>query len=150
MSINTTFVMFRIPYPRSDKERKRWNREYGLNAYYAGKQWSKRKDDAALWHALTRSALSRQGLTKARVQGPVQIVYRWNDGLDIENHAAMGKMRKQYARVHVWTMRDNFRARFLFDRYGFRRDGAQRTADVEGHTVDVIRLTWTAAEAEEP
>lgn len=92
MSINTTFVMFRIPYPRSEKERKRWNREYGLNAYYAGKHWSKRKDDAALWHALTRSALSRQGLTKARVQGPVQIVYRWNDGLDIENHAAMGKM----------------------------------------------------------
>ncbi|MGN0972333.1 MAG: GNAT family N-acetyltransferase [Aristaeellaceae bacterium] len=62
-------------------------------------------------------------------------------------NAVMGKLRKQYARVHVWTMRDNLRARFLFDRFGFRRDGAQRTATVEGQTMDVIRLTYTAADA---
>ena len=61
-------------------------------------------------------------------------------------NAVMGKLKAQYARVHVWTMRDNFRARFLFDNFGFRRDCAQRTADVEGHTVDVIRLTWAAAQ----
>lgn len=62
-------------------------------------------------------------------------------------NAVMGKLKGQYARVHVWTMRDNLRVRFLFDRFGFRRDGAQRTVTVEGQTMDVIRLTWIAAEA---
>ena len=67
---------------------------------------------------------------------------------DVLMNAVMGKLKGQYARVHMWTMRDNFRVRFLFDRFGFRRDGAQRTVTVEGQTMDVIRLTWIAAEAE--
>ncbi|MGN1021136.1 MAG: GNAT family N-acetyltransferase [Aristaeellaceae bacterium] len=56
--------------------------------------------------------------------------------------AVLDKLMARYSRVHVWTMRDNFRARFLFDSFGFRRDGAQRTVTVEGQTLDVIRLTW--------
>ena len=66
---------------------------------------------------------------------------------DVLMNAVMAKLKGQYARVHVWTMRDNLRVRFLFDRFGFRRDGAQRTVTVEGQTMDVIRLTWIAAEA---
>lgn len=66
---------------------------------------------------------------------------------DVLMNAVMGKLKGQYARVHVWTMRDNLRARFLFDRFGFRRDGAQRTITVDGQTMDAIRLTWAAAEA---
>lgn len=87
-----SYARFTILYPRSDRERSRWNREYGMNAYYAGKHWSKRKDDATLWHAMTRSALSREHLTGKRFTGPVQITFRWNDRMDIENHSAMGKM----------------------------------------------------------
>ena len=66
---------------------------------------------------------------------------------DVLMNAVMAKLKGQYARVHVWTMRDNLRVRLLFDRFGFRRDGAQRTVTVEGQTMDVIRLTWIAAEA---
>ena len=66
---------------------------------------------------------------------------------DVLMNAVMAKLKGQYARVHVWTMRDNLRARFLFDRFGFRRDGAQRTITMEGQTMDAIRLTWVAAEA---
>ena len=66
---------------------------------------------------------------------------------DVLMNAVMAKLKGQYDRVHVWTMRDNLRVRFLFDRFGFRRDGAQRTVTVEGQTMDVIRLTWIAAEA---
>ena len=87
-----SYARFTIPYPRFDRERKRWNRESGLNAYYAGKHWSQRKDDATLWHAMTRSALVREKLTGQRFTSPVQITFRWNDALDVENHAAMGKM----------------------------------------------------------
>ena len=61
-------------------------------------------------------------------------------------NAVMGKLKAHYARVHVWTMRDNFRARFLFDNFGFRRDGAQRSMIVEGQTMDAIRLTYAAAQ----
>ena len=37
---------FIIPYPKSDAGKKQWNREYGLNAYWAGKHWKKRTKDA--------------------------------------------------------------------------------------------------------
>ena len=39
---------FIIRYPDSDAGKKAWNKAYGLNAIYAGKHWSKRRDDARL------------------------------------------------------------------------------------------------------
>ncbi|MGN0746792.1 MAG: GNAT family N-acetyltransferase [Aristaeellaceae bacterium] len=61
-------------------------------------------------------------------------------------NAVMGKLKARYDRVHVWTMRDNLRARFLYDHFGFRRDGTQRTMTVEGQSMDVIRLTYTVGQ----
>jgi Holliday junction resolvase RusA-like endonuclease len=83
---------FRIYYPKSKAEQKRWASEYGMNAYYAGKHWSKRKQDAEYWHLLTRSAINRQEVRKTPFDKPVVITMLWNDRLDIDNHAAMGKM----------------------------------------------------------
>ena len=83
---------FRIYYPKSKAEQKRWSKEYGMNAYYAGKHWSRRKEDAEYWHLLTRSALNRQEVRKTPFEKPVVITILWNDRLDIDNHAVMGKM----------------------------------------------------------
>ena len=83
---------FRIYYPKSKAEQKRWSSEYGMNAYYAGKHWSKRKQDAEYWHLLTRSAINRQEVRKTPFEKPVVITILWNDRLDIDNHAVMGKM----------------------------------------------------------
>lgn len=83
---------FRIYYPKSKAEQKRWAKEYGLNAYYAGKHWSKRKEDADYWHLLTISALNRCEMRRTPFEGPVEIRFLWNDRLDIDNHAVMGKM----------------------------------------------------------
>ena len=83
---------FRIYYPKSKAEQKRWAKEYGMNAYYAGKHWSRRKEDAEYWHLLTRSALNRQEVRKTPFEKPVVITILWNDRLDIDNHAVMGKM----------------------------------------------------------
>ena len=77
-----------IPYPH----RKDWAKRYGLNAYWAGKHWAQRKEDADFWHYLVRSALNRQGIYKLPYKRPVEITFTWNDRLDIDNHAAMGKM----------------------------------------------------------
>ena len=83
---------FRIPYPESKSEQKRWSKEYGLNAYYAGKHWSIRKRDAEYWHWLTRVAMDEQNVRQVPFKRPVTVTILWNDRLDIDNHAAMGKM----------------------------------------------------------
>lgn len=85
-------IEFTIDYPTTAKERKYWTREYGLNAIYAGKHWTKRQRDSQYWHILVQSALKRQGIDKNLVKGKVKISFRWNDRLDIDNHAYMGKM----------------------------------------------------------
>lgn len=83
---------FKIYYPKNKAEIKRWTKDYGMNAYYAGKHWSKRKEDADYWHLLTLSAMNRQGLRRRPFDKPVEISFKWNDRLDIDNHCVMGKM----------------------------------------------------------
>lgn len=83
---------FKIPYPKSKAGQKQWAKEYGLNAYYAGKHWSKRKNDAEFWHRLTRCCMDQQGVRLVPFKRPVVITLHYNDRLDIDNHAVMGKM----------------------------------------------------------
>ena len=83
---------FRIYYPKNKAEMRKWTSEYGMNAYYAGKHWSKRKADAEFWHLMTCSAMNRQEVRRRPFGKPVEISFLWNDRLDIDNHAIMGKM----------------------------------------------------------
>lgn len=83
---------FIIPYPKTAAGRKQWNKLYGLNAYWAGKHWAKRKEDADYWHRLVRYEMQRQNVRKAPFEKPVKITYLFNDNLDATNHAAMVKM----------------------------------------------------------
>lgn len=84
--------IIRIPYPKSPAEKKRWNKEYGMNAYYSGKHWSKRKEDADFWHTLTRAAMSKAQVRRRPFEKPVVITFLWNDKLDLDNHSIMSKM----------------------------------------------------------
>lgn len=86
------YESFRIYYPKSKAEQKRWSKEYGMNAYYSGKHWSLRKKDAEYWHLLTRSAMNKQEVRIRPFEKPVEISFLWNVRLDIDNHAIMGKM----------------------------------------------------------
>ena len=83
---------FIIPYPKSDAGKKQWNREYGLNAYWAGKHWKKRTKDAEYWHRIVRSEMERQKVRKVPFTNAVVITFYWNDRLDCSNHSAMAKM----------------------------------------------------------
>lgn len=83
---------FKIPYPPSKAGQKQWSKEYGMNAYYAGKHWSQRKRDAEFWHRIVRVYMDEQGVRRVPFKRPVIITFRWNDRLDIDNHAIMGKM----------------------------------------------------------
>ena len=71
--------------------RDRWNKRFGLNAYYAGKHWSQRKKDAEELHTLAHWAMRKAGVTKRLVKNPVKVTFFWNDNLDIDNHGALGK-----------------------------------------------------------
>ena len=84
--------IIRIPYPKTDAGRKEWNKKYSLNAYYSGKPAKLRAEDARYWHALTRASMSRAQVRKRPFDKPVVITMLWNDKLDIDNHAVMGKM----------------------------------------------------------
>lgn len=88
--INTT--EFLISYPPTKAGKTAWAKQYGLNAYWAGKHWAQRKKDADYWHALVRSELRRQGIKPRIAKNPVYVAFYHNDRLDIDNHAAIGKM----------------------------------------------------------
>lgn len=83
---------FKIYYPATPAQKKLWSSRFGMNAYYAGKHWSQRKEDAEYWHLLTRSAMNKEGVRRRPFDKPVEISFLWNDRLDIDNHAVMGKM----------------------------------------------------------
>lgn len=84
--------IFHINYPKTDAGKKAWAKNYGLNAIYAGKHWSKRREDAQLWHALTVSAMNAAHLRKRPFDKPVVLTFCWNSRLDLSNHAYMAKM----------------------------------------------------------
>ena len=79
-------IEFAIPYPTTPKGKAAWNRQYGFNAYWAGKHWAKRKADADYWHALTRQAV--KGLPPL-TEYPVIITMYFSDRMDSINHAAI-------------------------------------------------------------
>ena len=85
-------VEFIIPYPEDKREYRRWMKEYSLNAIYQGKHWSRRIDDAEYWHWLTLAQINQQIPNAKMFEKPVKVTMYWNDSLDIDNHAYMGKM----------------------------------------------------------
>jgi Holliday junction resolvase RusA-like endonuclease len=84
-------IKFEIPYPPTKKGKAAWNKRFGLNAYYAGKHWSARKRDAEELHTLTILCMRKCKIAYKPVSGPVEVRFKWNDGLDVDNHAALGK-----------------------------------------------------------
>lgn len=82
----------RIPYPNTASGKKAWNKRFGMNAYYSGKHWAERKEDADFWHHLTRAAMSKAQVRRRPFDKPVVITFCWNDRLDLDNHSIMSKM----------------------------------------------------------
>lgn len=94
-------VSFIIPYPKTAAAKRAWSREYGLNAYWSGKHWARRKADADFWHTLVRQELHRQGIAKQLAKEPVILTMYFNDRLDSINHAAMFKVIEDALKGHL-------------------------------------------------
>ncbi|SBW02531.1 hypothetical protein KL86CLO1_11661 [uncultured Eubacteriales bacterium] len=84
-------ISFTIPYPSGKKAKSAFCNRYGLNAYYAGKHWAARKTDANVLHTLTIAALNRAKIPKKIINEPIVVTFYWDDGLDVDNHAVIGK-----------------------------------------------------------
>lgn len=84
-------IRFEIQYPQGKKGKSSWNRRFSLNAYYAGKSWPERKRDAEELHMIARAAMHRAGIKPGVISSPAQVRFYWADGLDIDNHAVLGK-----------------------------------------------------------
>lgn len=84
-------IQFEIPYPPNKKAKSVFCRNYGLNAYYAGKHWAQRKKDAEVLHAMTFAAMRKAGIERGLLEYPVEVYFHWDDGLDADNHAVIGK-----------------------------------------------------------
>lgn len=84
-------MKFTIPYPPKS-EMATWNKQYGLNAIYSGKHWTRRKADSEYWHNLVHLYLKQQKVAQKLFEEPVHITFRWNDNLDCSNHAYMAKL----------------------------------------------------------
>lgn len=84
-------IRFTIPYPPTKKGKSLFCKRFGLNAYYAGKHWAQRKKDAEELHMLARAAMNRAHVKRRVADKPVEICFFWDDGLDADNHAVLGK-----------------------------------------------------------
>lgn len=85
-------MTFTIPYPRTKSGMKQFCKQFGLNSIYAGKHWSKRHEDAEYMHNTVKAALMQQKIPRKLFDRPVKITFFWNDRLDIDNHAYLGKL----------------------------------------------------------
>lgn len=85
----TSPVEFVIPYPRNKSQ---YCKDYGLNAYYAGMHWSRRKQNADRMHDTVTAVLARDGISRLPFNRPVKITFWHDDRMDIDNHAVIEKL----------------------------------------------------------
>jgi len=85
-------MTFTISYPKTKAAMSAFCKRYGLNAIYSSKFWAKRSKDKDYWHQLVKAELMRQKVFCKPYDNPVSISFWWNDRLDIDNHAYMGKL----------------------------------------------------------
>lgn len=85
-------IRFTIPYPQTKTGMTEWSRRYSLNAYWSGKHYAARNRDAREIHDLTTVCMRKAGIRRDLLDYPVEVRFCWNDGLDADNHAAIGKM----------------------------------------------------------
>lgn len=84
-------ISFTIPYPPQKKMKSAFCKRFGLNAYYTGKKWYARKKDVEELHAMAYAAMKNAKIRKRYFTDPVCVTFYWDDGLDVDNHAVLGK-----------------------------------------------------------
>lgn len=82
-------MIFYLEYP---KEKSKFTKRFGFNSTYSGEHWSVRKRKTDEWHAWVIASMKEQGVMFRKLEEPVRFTFYWDDRLDIDNHALMGKL----------------------------------------------------------
>ena len=117
-------IQFTIPYPETKRGKAAFCKAYSLNAYYAGKHWAIRKKEADAIHQMTVLSMRRARVRKAPEKEPVRIRFDWDDGLDIDNHAVIGKCVVDAMKGYV--LEDDNPRRYVEVTHGFWHGGCIR------------------------
>ncbi len=51
--------------------------------------------------------------------------------------------------IHTWILRENFRVRFLYERFGFKAEGVTRTVENDGHEMRLTRYLYRYEQPDE-
>ena len=113
-------VSFTIPYP-PQKQRSAFFKAYSLNSIYGGVHWSSRRRYAEKWHEIVHTELIRQKIKKTILKRPVEVWFWWDDRLDIDNHALMGKMTVDA--LKGWLIEDDNKKHFVAVHHGYWNEG---------------------------
>ena len=100
-------VRFELPYPPTKRGKAAWNKRFSLNAYWSGKHFRQRAQDAREIHSLVVLALKQARVRKEIFKNPVRIIFEWDDNCDCSNHAALGKMIEDA--MKGWLLQDDSR-----------------------------------------
>lgn len=84
-------VFFTIPYPVTKAGKSDFCRKYGMNALYSGGHWSKRAGTAKELHTLAIACMKKARVRQVTFDRPVAVRFLWDDRMDIDNHAVLGK-----------------------------------------------------------
>lgn len=68
------------------------NSKLSLNRIYGGIHWGIRKKQSQKIHEAVRLSLQAQNIPKELFKSPVDIVFRWNSKLDLDNHGYVAKL----------------------------------------------------------
>lgn len=90
--MKTETIQFEIPYPPTKQGKTDWNKRFGLNAYYSGKNYHARKRAADELHDITIWSMKKAGIRKKPLKRPVTLHFLFNDNMDCSNHAIIVKM----------------------------------------------------------
>lgn len=68
-------IRFTIPYPSTREGMTAWSKRYSLNAYWSGKHYKARNQDAREIHTLTRLCMGKAKIPRKLLDHPVEICF---------------------------------------------------------------------------
>lgn len=129
-------MIFYLEYPTDKKEKSKFSKRFGFNSTYSGEHWSVRKRKADEWHDFVRGSIIAQGIKPRHLQEPVKFRFYWDDRLDIDNHALMGKMTVDA--LKGWFIEDDSRKHVNGVSHEFWK-GGKIMVEIEEATKEGIR-----------
>lgn len=68
------------------------NSKLSLNSIYGGLHWGLRRKQSQEIHEIVRLSMQAQNVSQEIFKNPVNIIFKWNSKLDLDNHGYIAKL----------------------------------------------------------